>query len=316
VPQDDVLRPLLDAQHNVLSREQATGAGLTRRAIDHRLRRGLWQRLLPGVYLVQLGRPSRRQAQIAALLFAGEGAALDDVDACEAAGLRAMSCVEGVVFVVVPRGSPARSHDFVRIRQTQQPFVTFWASGTRRCLEPAAALVAMSRRVRDQTAVLAAFSEAVQRRVVTLDRLESAHLDGPRKNRQAAEQALFDLGAGVRSVPERGFRRLAVTSLVLPPLLYNRRLRLPTGRIVVPDALALEAGLVHETNGRGPHAREDLFESMQERHDAMTAAGLVVLHNSPRRIRISGPLVIAEFEECYRINVGRGLPPGVELLPD
>ena len=55
---------------------------------------------------------------------------------------------------------------------------------------------------------------------------------------------------------------------------------------------------------------------MQERHDAMTTAGLTVLHNSPRRIRARGETVLREFEACYRANAGRGLPPGVLLLPE
>jgi len=83
---------------------------------------------------------------------------------------------------------------------------------------------------------------------------------------------------------------------------------------VSPDALALDAGLVHETNGRRAHARQDLFEDMQERHDAMTAAGLTVLHNSPRRLATQPRIAIAEFVECHRRLAGRGLPPGVELV--
>src|SRR4051794_5013825 len=122
------------------------------------------------------------------------------------------------------------------------------------------------------------------------------------------------LVAGARSAPEGDFRLLAVASAVLPPLLYNPLLQLPSGRLISPDALALESGVVHETNGRRHHAREDFFESMQERHDAMTAAGLIVLHNSPRRLALQPRLVIAEFEACHLRNAGRGLPPGVQLL--
>jgi hypothetical protein len=54
---------------------------------------------------------------------------------------------------------------------------------------------------------------------------------------------------------------------------------------------------------------------MQERHSVMTAAGLTALHSTPRQIRGRGRLVIARFERCYLRDVGKGLPPGVELLP-
>lgn len=172
----------------------------------------------------------------------------------------------------------------------------------------------MSRRLSSERAVLAAFSEAVQRRLVTVEQLTTAHIQGPPRRAGLADAALADIGAGIHSAPEADFRRLAEASLVLPPLLYNRRLRLPSGRVVVPDALAVDAGLVHETNGRRPHEREDLFDDMQERHDEMTESGLVVLHNSPRRIRSQARSVIAQFERCYQLNAGRGLPEGITLL--
>jgi len=316
VSRDAPLQPLLEAQAYVLSRVQALDAGLSRRAIEHRLATQQWQVVLPGVYLAAPGRPNRLQAQVAALLYAGGDAALDDVDACGLAGLAAVKPGNGLVFVVVPEGSAARSRGFVRVRRSRQPLTTLWATYQRRYLAPAGALVAMSRRIRSEETVLAAFSEAVQRRIVTLEQLVAAHPAGPPKCAAAAELALGDLGAGVRSAPEGTFRRLADGSLVLGEVLYNRRLQLPNGRIVVPDALAPEARLVHETNGRGPHQREDLFESMQERHDVMTTAGLILLHNSPRRLRRNGALAIAEFERCYLDNKGRGLPPGVTLLED
>ena len=315
MPSDPDLEPLLNAQESLISRAQALRAGISRRAIEHRLATRAWQRDLPSVYLVGRGRPSRLQAQVAALLHAGEGAALDDVDACCYAGLTAVPLVKGRVFVAVPEMSSSRSHDFVVVRRVRRPFSPVPA-GPVRYLEPAAALIAMSRRLASADPVLAAFSEAIRRRMVTHDELVSAHLLGPPRHLAHAAAALEDTADGVWSVAEGWFRRLAIACADLPSLLYNRRLRLPNGRIIVPDALAVDAGLVHETNGRGPHEREDLFESMQERHDAMTTAGLTVLHNSPRRIRNRGQTVISEFASCYLSRAGVGLPPGVLLLDD
>ena len=315
MPLDAAIEPLLDAQDSVISRGQALQAGLSRRAIEHRLATRAWQGLLPGVYLVGRGKPSRQQAQIAALLYAGEGSALDDVDACRCAGLTATSYVNGRVFVAVPEQSSARSLAFVAVRRVRRPFVPLVA-GPIRYLEPASALVATSRRLRSPDRVLATFSEALRLRLVTHDELVAAHLAGPPRHIAYAAEALEDTAAGVWSVAEGWFRRLAIACRELPPLLYNRRLLLPSGRIIVPDALAPDAPLIHETNGRRPHEREDLFESMQERHDAATTAGLTALHNSPRRIRNRGQTVIAEFVTCYRSLAGRGLPPGVVLLAD
>jgi len=162
--------------------------------------------------------------------------------------------------------------------------------------------------------ILAAFSDAVQRRVTTYDELVRAHIQGPPRGAGPASRALASLASGAESVSEVDFLLLVGLSPVLPTPLCNILLRLPCGRLISPDALFLSSGLVHETNGRRAHARADLFEDMQERHDAMTAAGLTVLHNSPRRLRTSPREVLGEIERCHQRLAGRGLPEGVTIV--
>jgi hypothetical protein len=309
------LDTLLAHQDWVISRVQALAGGLSRRAIEYRLSKGRWRVLLPGLYLAAPVRPTWTQLQIAALLYAGPLSALDDVDACQHYRLSAVARPGRFVFVVVPESARARSVGYLRVRRTRHQFQMLYA-GPRRFVDPATALVAVSRRMTDERQVLAAFSEAVQRRVVSPKLLVATHERVGGRHTTLANAALLDIQAGVRSAPEGDFRHLAIASLILPPLLYNRRLRLPTGRIVIPDALALDAALVHETNGRGPHEREDLFDGMQDRHDAMTEGGLTALHSSPRRLRVAGGAAIAQFERVYLRLRGRGLPPGVTLLDD
>lgn len=312
-PTGDQLDRLVESQDRLVHARQAIDAGLTRGAIDRRLQDGHWRRLLPSVYLCAHGEPTRRQLLGAALLWAGPEAAVDADDACAFHGLRAVRPDDSVVRIVVPRRSRIRSTGYVLVRRSTAPFEAVSTSFIR-YVEPAAAVVAAARLRTDERRVLAILSDAVQRRIAPPDELMRAHLAGSPRNAALTELALRHLGAGVHSAPEGEFRRLAETSRSLPRLLYNAVLRLPGGRLVSPDALALDAGLVHETNGRAGHARADLFEHMQERHDAMTAAGLVVLHNSGSRIYRQGARVLAEFEQCYARLAGRGLPPGVELL--
>src|SRR4051794_37484306 len=99
-PVDGRFQNLLIAQDYVLSRDQAMGSGMTRRAIDHALARKGWQRLLPGVYLVAPTEPTRRQLLIAALLWAGDAAAIDDVDACRFHGIQVAIEDDEPVYVV------------------------------------------------------------------------------------------------------------------------------------------------------------------------------------------------------------------------
>jgi hypothetical protein len=227
--------------------------------------------------------------------------------------MRAVSIDDERIHVLVPWGSNIRTRGFAVIRRTSSRF-TVVATERLRYVDAATAVVAATGRMHDRRAVLAALSDALQRRVVQYDDLVRAHVDGPPRNRRLRESALATLDAGTRSVPEAEFRTLVSASSVLPAVDYNVWLRLACGRVVCVDALITSSAVVHETNGRIAHAREDLFEDMQERHDAMTASGLTVLHNAPSRIRSQHHRVLAEVERCHLMYDGRGLPPGVSLL--
>lgn len=310
---DAQLDALAQAQDWVISRDQAIAAGLRADAIRYRLRRGQWQRLLPETYLTHQGEPSRREKLIAALLFAGSEAAIDAADACRFHGVRYVSVEDDRIHVVVPWGSPARSAHFVVVRRTLAP-IHMMSTERLRYVDPATAVIAATRRMTSDRAVLAALSDSLQRRITSYDELVRAHVQGPPRNSRHASAALEHLGAGTRSAPEADFRKLILASTVLPAPVYNAWLRLSTRRVVCVDALFTSSAVIHETNGRLAHGREDLFDDMQERHDALTAEGFTVLHNTPRRLRLRGRDVVVELERCHARNDGRGLPAGVERL--
>jgi hypothetical protein len=310
---DPHLPDLIRAQDWVIHRDQAIRAGLTRRAIDHRLSTGEWHVVLPRVYLTHPGEPSRRQLLIAAQRYAGSRSAIDGADACRWHGIKAVAIDETRVHVVEPWGEPARSTSFVVVRRTLAP-ISVVSSQQLRFVDPAAAVVSATRQMQTDRQVLAALSDALQRNVTSYRDLVRAHIQGSPRNARRADVALRYLAAGARSAPEADFLALAAASPTLPTASCNVLLRLPDGRLISPDAMFVDAGLVHETNGRVAHQREDLFDDMQERHDAMTTAGLTVLHNSPRRLALHGREIIAQVERCYSRDAGRGLPPGVTLV--
>lgn len=250
---------------------------------------------------------------VAALLYAGPRSAIDGADACRFHGIRSITPDDNLVQVAVPRGEKARSIGFVVVRQTRA-VIYRESTDLVRYVDPAAAVIAATRRMSRARPVLAALSDALQRRATTYDDLLRAHLAGPPRNSRLASDALEQLGDGIRSVAEADFRTIAMNSKILPPLEFNVWLRLRCGRIVCVDALIRSSAVVHEVNGRVAHAREDLFEDMQERHDALTASGFTVLHNSPRRVLRSGAAAIAQVEQCHLMYDGRGIPGGVEIL--
>src|ERR1700684_394303 len=66
------LNRVLGEQFGVVSRAQALECGVSRGRLDHLVRPGgRWQRILPGVYVVNTGAVSADQRAMAALLYAG-----------------------------------------------------------------------------------------------------------------------------------------------------------------------------------------------------------------------------------------------------
>jgi predicted transcriptional regulator of viral defense system len=82
---------LADAQHGVLSRRQMLGLGLTRSMIETGLGTGRLTPLHPGVYALGHRRLRREGSWLAAVLWAGPGAALSHREAAALHGLRASS---------------------------------------------------------------------------------------------------------------------------------------------------------------------------------------------------------------------------------
>jgi hypothetical protein len=78
-----VLHEQAELQRGVVTRRQATAAGLGDGLIKARIRRGHWQRLHHGVYAVFSGEVGREAVLWAAVLAAGEGAMLSHRSAAE-----------------------------------------------------------------------------------------------------------------------------------------------------------------------------------------------------------------------------------------
>lgn len=271
-----------------------------------------WVVVLPGVYLTTPGSITKMQRRRAALLRAGGQAMLTDLDALDLYGVPGLP-LDRSVHVLVPDAVKRTSKDFLVIRRTPRFPPPRQLRGFP-VAPPERALADFVRRHGDGREALAVAASALQRRTVDRDVLVEEALRGPARGRPRLARVIEKLDRGVRSVPEDDLRTLVLRSRVLPEPLWNCLLELPDGKVVSPDALFVDAALVHETNGRQFHAGYDEFEDMQRRHDAMVAAGLVVLHNSPRRIANEARAVVAQIEACYQRNAGRGLPAGVTLV--
>ncbi|HWA66207.1 MAG TPA: hypothetical protein VG899_07545 [Mycobacteriales bacterium] len=297
-------------QDGIVTRGQALEE-LTLGQLRHRLARR-WTPVLPGVYATFTGRLSLRQRCRAALLYAGSSAQLADVTALAAHGVRFLP-TQSAIHLLIPATEHRMSKGSVVVRRTHRLPEPVYLNGLPYC-PTERALVEAAARIGSQQTANAIVADAVQRRLAREQALldELAHLAG--RGAGIARRAVIDVVKGARSAPEIDFLELCRRDKGLPEPLINPLLELPDGRRVSPDALFRDAPLVHETNGRAFHSGEYAFESMQARHDAMTSAGLTVLHNSPRRLRREGAAVLNEVLACYRRLEGQPLPPGVRLL--
>jgi hypothetical protein len=309
---DIAIESLLRRQNLLVTRQQAL-ACMTQAEITARLGRA-WQVVLPGVYATFTGELGTRHTWRAALLHAGPDAQLNDLSALQAHRLAGLPA-DPFTRVLVAANIQMSSRDFVVVRRTTRlprP-VTI---GEFPVAPIGRALCEFAARHPDEREAFAVVAASIQNRRVGIDALLEEIDQGPARGRPRLIRIVQRLGAGVRSIAEDDFRQLILTSSRLPEPKWNCLLQLPNGRKVSPDALFLDSGVVHETNGKKFHRGFDDFEGMQQRNDALVTAGLVVLHNSPRRIREEGREVIAEVEQCHRRHAGRGLPAGVVLLRD
>ncbi|HVW81704.1 MAG TPA: hypothetical protein VHB69_12280 [Mycobacteriales bacterium] len=304
------LEQIIRRQDGVVTRAQALES-LTTGALQHRLGRH-WQIALPGVYLTSTGAPTDRQRLRAALLYGGSSAQLADATALAAYGARYLPA-DSTIRLLLPASERRVNRDGVVVRRTHRLPTARTIDGLPYS-PPARALADFAARIGDDRTATAVIADAVQRRLVDRRSVleELTHVTG--RGAAVANRVAKWVAAGALSAPEAEFLALCERSKVLPTPLINPLLELPSGQRFSPDALFVDAGLVHETNGRDGHAADDRFDDMQARHRAMTAAGFVVLHSSPRQLRTTPSQVLAELEACYRQRAGTGMPPDVRLL--
>ena len=308
------LRDLIDRQDGVVTSAQLSMHGFSRDATQHRVGRREWQRLLPGVVLTHSGEPLRRQRLFGAWLWAGEDAAIDGASACQWYGALP-SNTTSKVHLVVPASSPARSQSFVVVRRTLGA-INVGDRGFVPYVDLPTALIVAARGASGRDPAVAVLSRALQRDLTTVRDLQEAREGLGDKWCRQVDRALIDVGVGVRSPAERVARDLILTSARLPEPEWNVWLDLGDGGAeVCVDGLWIRARLVHEVNGKRYHAWDKSFEDMQARHDRLTAAGLIALHNAPRRLRREGALALDEIERTHARYDGLGLPANVRVVP-
>ena len=290
----------------------ARTAGLTRHALAHRLERGRWQRVLPGVYVSHSGQLTRDEAVAAAMVYAGPAAVLSGTYALHRHRVRSAPEVAGRILVLVPTGSCRPSRGPVHVRPSiLLPACPVLRDGIAVAPVPRA-VVDTCLGLRSRATVRAITAEVVQRRLCTVGDLGAELSRSARRGSALLRAAIAEVGLGAWSAPECEAGALLRGSGV-PAFEQNIDVYradgdwLACGDVVWPHLRALL-----EVDSREHHADPDAWERTLARHNRLSTAGWAVLHYSPGQIRAAGP---ALPDQVLAWLVGRAAELGVPLHP-
>ena len=304
---DPSLAWTLAYQQGVLSRSQVTASGLSPKALQHRLRSGgPWQRLLPGVYLTTTGQPTREQLLIASLVYAGPDGLITGPAALVNYRIRGPQA--RLVNVLVPATTKRSDCGFVVVHRTRRMPREAICDGPVRYAPPerAVADTVRSMAVSDLAAVRTVVAGAVQQGRCSIADLAAELQAGPVHGSATLRAALAEVIDGIRSPAEADLRTLIIGS-GLPQPLYNPKLYLADGVFLAqPDAWWPDHGVAAEVDSREWHLSPADWEATMARHARMSAAGIIVLHFSPRQQRDQPAEVVGTIASALR--AGRPLP--------
>jgi very-short-patch-repair endonuclease len=302
---DPAIAALAKRQHGVVSRRQLLAAGVTARAIEHRLAMRRLHHVHRGVYAVGHPLVSGEGRYLAAVLACGAGAVVSHRSAAAMWDLRPSS--SPVVHVTVARRGTRRRRGIAVHATRWLPSEEVAAKDAVPCTSPMRTLVDLAAVLRPRD-----LSRALERSLMLrlFDRAALAaalaHAGGRRGTgalgRLVAE--LDDEPPPARSELERRFLEL-VRAARLPAPVVNGRVgayevdfHWPAHRFVV------------ETDGRATHDTPIAFERDRERDLALALAGFDVVRISWRQLdrepdRVAA-IVTARVTAGSRFPAGRG----------
>jgi hypothetical protein len=309
----DALADLLEQQSSVVSRTQLLALGMKDNVMQYRIRRGgPWQTLLPGVYLAVSGVPSFSQKEMAALLYAGPGSLITGPTALMHHSIRSGSAVE-VIDVLVPVGRQRVSAGFARLHRTARMPVRTSSAGPLRLTLVPRAVADTARQLTELRDVRAVVADAVQLGRCTVSQLAEELRTGPVRGSAAFRSVLAEVADGIRSTAEGDLRDVIRTAR-LPMPLFNPSLYDGDLFLGKPDGWWADAGVAAEVDSRAWHLSPEDWDRTRRRHDLMAAAGIIVLHFSPRELRREP----AKVAEMIKGALHRGLtrpPLPIRTLP-
>lgn len=296
---------LLDRQYHVITRRQAREYGITVDAVKHRIKRGDWQKILPGVYCTLAGPVSQDQKLMAALLYAGPRAVLTGAWAVRRYHLECAGLNE--VHILVPPAVRVKSFSYVQIQRTARMPECVNSARAIRFAPLARAVGDAVRQLRNQDQVQAVVCAAVQKARCPLEELIKELEDGPNIGSALFRRALAELAAGIKSEAERDLKyRIERSGLEQP--MYNASLYLLDGTFLgMVDTWWQRAGVAGEVDSRQYHFEAKDYQETLQRHNRIESAGVHLLHFLPMDIRQDWPKIRTSLRDA--LAAGMRNPP-------
>lgn len=296
---DQVIAEMAARQHGVVARRQLLQAGIGSDRIKGRIQRGQLHSLHPGVYAVGHLVVDREGRWMAGVLACGPDAVLSHRSAAQLWGLLRRSAIE----IEVTRSTGWRGQPGLAIHRGSIP-------SDERMVVDGIPVTTVPRTILDLavlgnwTQVKRALHEAEVQRLD--DALSVADLlqrypcrPGTRLLRELLGSDLVAEGVTVNDFEEL-FEAL-VEKHDLPWPRFNADLAV-AGRILRPDCLWPDHGLIVELDGRATHGTRRAFESDRERDRTLLAAGWRVMRVTWRQLQDDPDTVATDLQSALHVT--------------
>jgi hypothetical protein len=289
----------------VASRSALLALGMSSATLSNRARLGgPWRRLVPGVFLVTGGQPTRDQQVRGALLHAGPGAVVTGIEALRRHGVRRLPYGDEVL-VLIPHDRHVRSRAFVTIERTIRPPRV---DGPVPLASPARALIDAARRMVALDQIRAMVADTVQQGICRIEDLETELATATMVGSALARRVLREISAGVRSAAESWAMALLRRARLPAPewnvAIHDERHRL----IAVVDCWWDDHAVAWEIDSHEFHLGPADHERTTRRRAKLAAAGIVVVPTVPSRLRTEPLVVLSELRAALDHAAARPRP--------
>ena len=277
----------LRQQDGVITLAQAQQAGLSRHAVNRRVRSGHWRRCSPGVFFVD-DRPFTDAARVRVAVWGyGPEATASGLAAAWWHGLTKFS--PDVVEVTVPRSSHHPHRDGIRMRRRDLARTDVVERNSLRVTELGLTVVEAAVRFRGGAVLM---DSALQRRVELRD-LWCAHLRNKGRHGSPAARILLQAASdGARSQAER-----LLVKLLRDAGITGWRTNYPVGGYKVDVGFPKQKVDI-EVDGWAFHSDADVFVGDRNRQNAIALLGWKVLRFTWLDLTEYPQRVIAEIERA------------------